>query len=292
MSIVGDILKTQEFATLPQVASKILALIEDDDVDIRVVSKVIESDAPLTLKILRVANSPLYATRSEVNSIHQAIMKLGLNRLTNIVLGVSIFSKFLMGKNKKANELLEKFWWHTSCTGMIAKSITIKIQKFFKENEFIGGLIHDIGKLALIQYDTDKYLAVIEKIESGMLDIDAEREIFGTDHIEIGYEIAKLWKLPNELVAIIRFHTNPAEADSNKDLISIVRLADKLSEIWGADFYEGIEMVKIEDEEPWEILCNHFEELRELDLEKFTFELENDFKNSKEFLNILKDSRS
>ena len=132
MSIIETLIETQEFATLPPVASKVLAMLEDDNIDIRNLSKVIEADASLTLKLLRVANSPLYATRTEINTIHQAIITLGLNRLTNIVLGVSIFSKFLLSSQKIAAELMQKFWWHASCTGMVAKSLSTKINRLYK----------------------------------------------------------------------------------------------------------------------------------------------------------------
>ena len=136
MSLINNLLETQEFATLPPVAARILKLLENDNVDMRDISKVIEADAPLTLKLLRVANSPLYATRIEVNSIQQAIITLGLNRLTNIVLGVSIFSRFLLSSQKQAAEQMEKFWWHSSCTGIVAKSLSTKINRYFKEAEF------------------------------------------------------------------------------------------------------------------------------------------------------------
>jgi len=85
MSRARQIIETQEFATLPAVATKVLSLLEDEDVNIRSLSTLIETDPALTLKVLKVANSPLYAVRSEITSINQAILNLGLNRLTNIV---------------------------------------------------------------------------------------------------------------------------------------------------------------------------------------------------------------
>ena len=288
MSVIQSLIETQEFATLPPVAARVLNLLEDDNIDVRDISSVIETDASLTLKLLRVANSPLYATRTEITSIHQAIMILGLNRLTNIVLGVSIFSKFLMSSQKGVSELMEKFWLHTSSTGMVAKSLCRKIDKFYKENEFIGGLIHDIGKLAMIQYDAQKYLKVVDLIKNeNKTDHEAEKEIFDITHDEVGAEIARLWKLPSELSAIITYHSEPSKSENYKELVAIVRLADQLCEIWGADFYEGISALSIPETESWQILTDSFPELKELDVEQFTFDLEEEFKNSGIFLNIL-----
>jgi putative nucleotidyltransferase with HDIG domain len=289
MSNVHEFIQTQEFATLPAVVSKILELLENDEVDIRAVSGLIETDAPLTLKLLRVANSPLYALRSEVNSIHQAILHLGLNRLTNIVIGVSIFSKFFITKNKAINNLLEDFWWHSSCVGMISKSIAVKTGKFFKENEFIGGLLHDIGKLALIQYDVESYLEVIRLVEQeNYHDKDAEQKVFSTDHTIVGSEIAKLWKLPSELKDIITYHERLDDLSRNRELVASVRVADLLAEIWGAGFHEGVRELKLEEENSWKILSESFPGFDDIDIELFTFELESDFKKTVDFLKLVK----
>ncbi len=288
MSMIENIIETQEFATLPAVAGKILNLLEDENVNIREISQVIEADASLTLKLLRVANSPLYGTRSEINSIQQAIVTLGLSRLTNIVLGVSIFSKFLFTTNKDVIKLMEQFWWHTSCTGMVAKSICRRTGLFFKENEFIGGLLHDIGKLAMIQYDNHMYNKVIElTTENNYSDLDAEMEVFGVTHTEVGNQIAELWQLPQELCDVISNHTYPENAQINKELTAVVRIADVLTEMWGAGFYEGIRKIDLQESSSWQILSAMNDDMKEVDIEILTFNLEKDFLNTSEFLNLI-----
>lgn len=287
-NVVQRLIETQEFATLPPVATHVLNLLEDDNIDIRKVSTIIETDPSLTMKLLRVANSPLYATRTEINSIHQAIITLGLNRLVNIVLGVSIFSRFLLNTNKEVTEVMERFWWHSSCTGIVAKALAAKINKFFKETEFIGGLLHDIGKLAMIQFDSIKYLQVYDLIDNkNYTDVEAEQELFGTDHSEVGRCISKLWKLPNDLSDVISQHLHPSEVETNAELVAVVRAADILCEIWGAGVGEGLKIVSLEKEECWKVLCKSFPELAKIDLEVFTFELEEEFKKALAFLNIL-----
>ena len=288
MSFIDSIIETQEFATLPPVAARVLKLLEDDNSDVRDISHVIETDASLTLKLLRVANSPLYASRVEINSVQQAIITLGLNRLTNIVLGVSIFSRFLMSSQKRVAELMEKFWWHASCTGIAAKALSTKLKKFFKENEFIGGLLHDIGKLAMIQYDSTKYTQVVDLMADKMImDVDAEMEIFGANHLQVGERIARLWKLPEELTNVIAYHNTPELVTNHRELVAIVRLADMLCEIWGASAEEGFRAINFAEVKPWEVLTDSFPELKLLDIEAFTFELEEEFKKATEFLNIL-----
>jgi HD-like signal output (HDOD) protein len=286
--MLDRLLETQEFATLPPVAARVLHLLEYENVDIRDISRVIETDASLTLKLLRVANSPLYATRSEVNTVHQAIINLGLNRLTNIVLGVSIFSKFLLASQQVSPKTIEKFWFHSSCAGMVAKSLAVKLKRFYKEYEFIGGLLHEIGKLAMIQFDSAKYLEVIKLVDKeGYEDIEAEKKIFEVTHYEVGEAIAKLWKLPAEMTEVIGNHHTPGNSQSFKELVSVVRFADLLAEVWDAGFYEGLKILDLQSSEPWQILTSLIPELTEMDLEAFTFELEQDFKNSILFLDLI-----
>ena len=285
MSFADSLRATQELATLPHVATRVLAMLENDELDLREITNAIESDAPLTLKIIRVANSPVFAVRSSVTSVHQAILTLGLNRVTNIVLGVSVFTKFMMLANKRSPQLMQKFWLHSASTGMVAKALARKLKKNFKELEFLGGLLHDVGKMTMIQYNADMYDKVGMLVESGdKRDREAEREIFGIDHCEAGAIIASMWKLPQELQMVIAKHHEPEQLEQGRELISLIRVADILCEIWGVGAGEGIEKVRLADEQSWQILCSLNPGLDSLDLEAFTFELEQELSNASNFM--------
>lgn len=282
------LLEIQELATLPTVTTKILQQIEDNNVDIRNVAHTIETDAPLTAKVLKVANSAIYGLRTPVASISQAIITIGLNRLANIVIGVSIFSRFMLHSQQQAKQLMEKFWWHSASVGIVSKSLSNRIGKNYKEFEFIGGLLHDFGKLILMQYKLSDYVKVLELTSNeGLLDTEAEKKVFGVDHLEVGYFISQKWKLPSPLVNIIGYHSKLNRMKEDIELASIIRFSDLLCEMWGADFYEGHQIINFEEQPSWKILKEKFPELNELDLEKFTFELEEDFKKSSEFLKII-----
>jgi len=287
MSKTDKIINTQEFATLPNVATRILRLLENQDIDFRDLAKVIESDPSLTLKIIRVANSPLYASRVEIESVTQAIQGLGLNRVANIVLGISIFSNFMIGTSNDMKDIIEDFWWHSSCTSIVAKSFANKMNYNFKEKEFIGGLLHDIGKLALIQFNLEDYKKVKVLVESGVSLLKAEKEIFEVDHVEVGTKIAQLWRLPQDIIDIIHYHYIPNECVNNKELVALVRLSNLFCEMWGAGFDEGIKSLEFENENCWSILVGN-ENNKDFDIEKATFELEHDFKKTTQFLQLVR----
>lgn len=288
MSLIDTIGGAQEFATLPPVAGKVLSLLENANSDVREITSVLETDPALTLKILQMANSPLYAIRSNVTSLQQAVLALGLNRVANIVLSVSIFSKFIMLSRSKSAEHMKKFWHHSSCTGMVAKNLASKIKRNFKDLEFIGGLLHDIGKMAMIQFDPDNYEKVLEMVRNeGVRDIEAELAIFGADHCSIGELIARLWKLPKELQLVAGHHNEPWTLTDGKEVTSVIRVADLLCEMWGASVEEGITSVNLVEEKAWQVLCEFTPSLNSLDLELFTFELESEFRQASSFLNMV-----
>ena len=285
MSLLDTIGGAQEFATLPTVAGRVLALLEDENADLRDITRVIETDVSLTLKILQMANSPLYAVRSSVTSLNQAVLALGLNRIANIVLSVSIFSKFMMLSRSKSAQYMKRFWHHSSSTGMVAKSLAAKIKRSFRDVEFIGGLLHDIGKMAMIQFDTERYEQSLQlMIEKNISDLDAELEIFGVDHQTTGELIARLWKLPKELQSIAGHHHHPENLTEARELTSIIRIADLLCELWGSGIGENIEEVNIIELPEWQILCKAIPNLQTLDIEVFTFGLEDEFTRASSFL--------
>ncbi|MCX7908075.1 MAG: HDOD domain-containing protein [Ignavibacteria bacterium] len=288
MLVLEKLLEIQELATLPTVTTKILQQIEDNNVDIRNVAHTIETDASLTAKVLKVANSAIYGLRTPVASISQAIITIGLNRLANIVIGVSIFSRFMLHSQHHTRQLMEKFWWHSASVGIVSKTLSNKIGKNYKEFEFIGGLLHDFGKLILLQYKLADYVKVLEIVTNeGVLDTEAEKRIFGVDHLEVGSFVAQKWKLPLPIVNVIGYHSKLTRLKEDIELSAIIRFSDLLCEMWGADFFEGYQIINFEEQPSWKILKERFPELNELDLEKFTFELEEDFKKSSEFLKII-----
>ncbi len=286
--IIKKITTAQDFATLPAVAGKVLALLANDESNIKEIATAIETDPSLTLKILQMANSPLYALRQSVTSVMQAILALGVSRVTNIVLSISIFSKYLMLARSVNTEFMERYWIHSSSVGTVARVLATKLGRSFKDAEFLAGLLHDTGKMAMMQFEPDLFaesinLATAENIS----DIEAERSIFNVDHCITGASITQMWRLPKEYKIVTEFHHTPELATEHRELTAIVRVADLLCEIWGADCYENIKELDLSSTTAWQMLCTSFPQLQDMDIEKFTFELEKEFHDASEFLQLM-----
>jgi len=287
MNTIENILKTQEFATLPNVATRILNLLQNDKINTNEIAHIVESDPSLTLKLLKIANSPMYGGRVEVTNVTQAIMTLGLNRLTNIVIGISIFTKFLMNSNSNLSAQIQKFWWHSCCTAMVSKELAKQLNLNFKEIEFIGGLLHDIGKLAFLQHFPETYISILDKeVDNTWIDIEEENKLFGINHLDLGGAIGKHWNLPKELCNIITYHSRVQYAPNDAVVTCVVRIADILCELWDAGFYEGILNIDINETDEWQTIRKEVGK-SDLNFESLSFDLESEFKKTEEFLNMV-----
>lgn len=288
MNDLQNILNIQEFATLPQVTTKVLQYLEREDFNFKDLAKLIEADPALSIKLIKVANSPMFATRAEIDSIQQAVQILGMNRVANLVLAVSIFSKFVILENSKLVDYVNKFWWHSSCTGIVAKSISKKLGLNFNEKEFIIGLLHDIGKLAMLQYKSDAYIKVIELIDYDYEDpLKASLKFFDCNHIDVTNAILEKWNMPKDFIRVVSRDFEKCKDNNEKNILAVVFLANVFCEIWGSGFYGGIKEVEIQKETYWQVLKQLNPRLETFDLELFTIELEEEFKNTKNFLELL-----
>ncbi len=283
MSKIEEILSMKEFVTLPAIATKVLQMLENDDIEINKLANLIESDPSLSLKLLKMANSPLYGLQNRINSAKHAILLIGLNKLTNMVLGVSIFSKFFLTAKRGAGDLINKFLIHSASTAAVAKTFTRNLNVDFKDNEFLSGLLYQIGKLALIQYNVNDYLRVTKLVEEAAIsDIQAEKEIFTIDHIEIGREISKMWKLPDEIQTVIsnyNYHENAS------DLSIVIDYSGTYCELMGQSFWKGKSRNDLDAN--WIELVGSFAKLKELQREDFENNLSNAFSTSDEFVKML-----
>jgi len=287
MAIIDALKKNQDLASLPHIASKVLKMIQAKNAELKEIAKVIESDPILTMKLLRVANSPIFATRSEIRSIQHALMLLGMKRISNIVLSVSIYSKFFMGAHKNAAILMERFFKHSYLTAATAKTLSLTLRRQFDDNEFVGGLLHDIGKMAMLQVHPKEYSLVRQLIDQKNLnELSAEKEVFGENHVEIGLQIAALWKLPSEIHRIIAFYKFPNQNDAQKDLVGIVSFADVYAKVrvdMDEDEAENFNFSKIES---WKVLCEEIPELKKINTNKLTKHLDKSLKINPETLNL------
>jgi HD-like signal output (HDOD) protein len=155
----------------------------------------VRSDQGIVTLVLRVVNSALYSRGRRIGTIPMAISVLGFNVVRSLALLALSRSLFAQTKNPLFKTHI---WQHSLLTALAGQSICQMLGGMADKDEaFIAGLMHDMGKVLLFTHDPARYLQVLElMIGQGLRSLDAERQIFGCDHCAVGREAVTQWKLP------------------------------------------------------------------------------------------------
>ncbi|MDP4172794.1 MAG: HDOD domain-containing protein [Bacteroidota bacterium] len=214
--------------SIPLVMMEVTRLLGNPMTSAAELGRVISKDQALVTKILTVANSPLYGLPRRVSTIDFAIIILGFEHIKNIVIALSMMEAF---KNKSDKNLdQKKYWVHSILTAGAAKRLADDLGYHFTGEAFTAGLLHDLGIPVIHKYFTADFLKICELAEAKSLSYsEAQDEILGIRHEEIGNQLAQRWNLPLTLSDSILNHHKPSGSEQNKILASIVHLADYMT---------------------------------------------------------------
>ena len=181
----------------PTVAMRILDLSQDPDVDIAKVADVVSMDPALTAKILRIANSPLYAIRRKTENLRQAIMLLGLNGTLTMALSFSLSSS--MHNNAGQGFDYNLFWKRSLAAATCSRRLSVAAGMGAGEEMFLAGLLQDIGMLAIDKLQPDFYSNLDTDQSDHNMVQELEKRALGADHAAIGGWLLQQWNLPETL---------------------------------------------------------------------------------------------
>ncbi len=281
--------RIESLATLPNIAAEILDLIRSPASNMREIARVIEKDPSVTSKIIKVSNSPLWGFSGRIDNVQRALILLGLKQVSNIVIAVSLYSTFAKLKPNPDFDR-EKFWLHSAGTGQIARTFSRKLALNYHGEDFVAALIHDIGKMVLDQFFSNKFRYILSKSkEMGRPVIELEREELGCTHADVGGWLLEHWNFPASIHSSVRFHHCPEQATTARDLAAVVHLSDSLCELWGVGFDHDLQKFSIKDNAAWKILSEFHPGLYELDMEKFTFELNSEMEKAQLFIDLIRE---
>jgi putative nucleotidyltransferase with HDIG domain len=211
---------------LPTTVVSVIKLIEEPDVSMHELAATILTDQALTARMLKVVNSPHYRFTYPATTIHEAVTRLGFQRIKRIFFTLSygsVLGKRVASYNLGHNEL----WRHSTAVATTAQWLSDRVGYQAPDEAYIGGLLHDIGKLVLDQYfkvDWEYLLNEGQTYNHTLL--ETEERLFNLNHALVGGEVARKWQLPECLIDAIRHHHNPASASKSPLLTAIVHIAD------------------------------------------------------------------
>ena len=221
----------ENLPTLPEVANKLLKIINDPTTTAVDVANLISRDLSLTSKVLRLANSAFYGIPRTVTTVQNAVVILGLKVINTMVFSITVVKMF---PGDGRNELFsrKKFWAHSLACAVIARQLALRMRKFtlFDPEEcFCAGLIHDIGRIVLDQYFHENFLKAIQKAVKDKIPlVQAEQETFGFTHMDVGDWLTSRWELPQDIRVPIVFHHNPSKTEFAREITTLVHLADNM----------------------------------------------------------------
>jgi HD-like signal output (HDOD) protein len=221
--------KLADLPPLPVVVTRIMQTINNPNTSADDLNRLISLDQSLSSKILRIVNSAYYGFPKRISTITHAVVILGFNTVRNLVLGVSAFG-MLTQKNSQSGLNRSQLWEHSVACAVAASLLAKKKNPRTRsviEEAFIGGLLHDIGKLFLDCYFPMQYtvtLACAAKEKSTIL--AAEQHVLDIDHAFIGRKIANQWNFPNMLTAGIGAHHDPMPGTDHFETSAIIHTAD------------------------------------------------------------------
>jgi len=229
-------------AGLSTTAVKVLRTCNEPNTCANDLNRVISLDPVLTGRVLQLINSAYYSLPSKVNSLTRAIILLGLNTVKNLVLSFAVFESFSKRDTFRVFSA-DDFWTHSLSVAAAAKLISIQCEVPLAEREdyFVAGLMHDIGKIPLSHLFPDEYRQAAElALGSGRATRFGEQAVIGVDHCEVGDIIARKWQLSPPLAeALACHHDLRGEAGEGTSLAAIVGFADILSHGMGAGIPGG-----------------------------------------------------
>ncbi len=215
---------------LSVVLNRLLASLADEEVSFAQLAELIEKDTVLAGNVLRLVNSPLYGLRGTVNSVRHAVAILGVVKLRNLLLGLSI-ARLWRGVKTPPGWSAAAFNVHSVATAVLADLLVEFVPAPYPEGAFVGGLLHDVGKLLMAVALPHEYSMVARLTAAGDRNpILCEQEIVGTDHAELSGDVLQRWNLPLPIQRAVRYHHAPERAGEGRlDLAHVVQAANLLA---------------------------------------------------------------
>jgi HD-like signal output (HDOD) protein len=220
--------------SLSTTVTKVLETCNNPNASPNDLNRVISLDPVLTGQVLRLINSAYYALPNPITSLTRAIIMLGLNTVKNLALSFAILET-MSGKGAFRVFSINDFWAHSLCVAVAARQLSMVTGTSVSSREdfFIAGLLHDLGKIPLNTQFPDQYRRVLDVSRNEQRPLqDLERELLGIDHCSVGELIAQKWQLGTNLMQSLVYHHKPDEVSpADRPFVTLVALANSYANL-------------------------------------------------------------
>jgi putative nucleotidyltransferase with HDIG domain len=221
----------------PAIAMKALQLSEDPNSSARELQSVIAKDQALTARVLKIVNSSMFSFQREISTLSHAVSILGLKTVRSIIVAASMEKMFPSGRQGSGGLAHQLLWQHAWSAALAARVLSNTIRYHNPEEAFTAGLLHDIGKMVLLQNSAYQYSEIINLVHRNEKSfLQAEMEIFGFTHAQVGSLATSKWSFPKHVTDVILYHHDPPSACTYAKLAAVVSLANSIMVYLGVGF--------------------------------------------------------
>ena len=257
--------KLKDIKSFPQFVLETMRKLKDPTSSVSDVSETLSKDEGLVLRVLKLANSAAYGVTRNISNISEAIALLGYKSVSNLVLAASVYSAMDKGLSGYALDRGE-LWRHSLTVAYVCRFIAQKTKNVSSDDAYVGGLLHDIGKVVLNDYVRFGYSIIVKMVEEEQLPFtEAEQRVLGFDHAAVGAVLAEKWELPEAYQVAVEYHHRPNDLPEDKEqyqpILDVVSVANSICLMLGIGLgADGLQTVMYP--EPIERLgLTNFEEL-------------------------------
>jgi HD-like signal output (HDOD) protein len=222
---IRNILGIRELELLPAQAARAFELASNPNSKSEEFVAIIESDEALSARVIRVANSVYFFRGKAAADIDKAVANIGLDELRSL-LSATMLRSLLQTKNPSR----EQIWGNSVATAIASRQLAKMTTHITPGEAFLGGLLHDVGKLVMIRRGGAQYEKVFQIVSAGEKNfVEAEETVFELNHVEVGKFVAEEWVFPRNIVETIAFHHEPAPKEKKISLPTLVKIADLIA---------------------------------------------------------------
>ena len=228
-----QIIEGRQLPALPVVVTKVLGMLANPDLNMRVLCPVLSGDAALAARIIAISRSPYYGQRTLPTTLQAAVQVMGLRDLRNVIISVVTYGLF-----KSGGQVAETLWAHSLGVALASRILSFRLGRLNPEQALLAGLLHDVGQMVFLQGDGEGYSRMARDARlNGTPIADAEQELYGFDHDSIGAKMLESWNIEEEIGEAVGAHHNHEQMTDAKSLPAVLIMADYLAFKAGLGFF-------------------------------------------------------
>jgi putative nucleotidyltransferase with HDIG domain len=215
--------------TLPESVSRLLGMVDEPDTSARTLAQAISTDQVLTARVLKLANSSYYGFQQKVGTVSLALVVLGFQSVKDLALTTSVMRAF--GRASADGRFdMRAFWEHALSVGVASRHLSRVLRVGTPGEAFTAGILHDIGQVVLHEYHPEAFQEALRLVREGGKSLhEAEVEVLGAGHPQVGGWLCRRWNLPDKICQAVSLHHGPFPGSDATGLPALVALGDHLA---------------------------------------------------------------